>query len=283
MDTINIPELQAEVRASGALYWNTGASFSMKVNWLTTPNISEGYTKVEVSLNVVGASVSGICKEGSHITINGNKSSFYNKSLSFGGVAGTEYLIHYHSVNVYHTGAVSVPISGAWQWDGYIWINGDYSGTFNTVSGSSSISCSALLTAPTAPTWCTHTGNFDNGFSTAVSWGGATGTIDKYIVQVRFWNKDTGYGGWWKVGETNGSTTTFNIGHAGVSNDGLQARVYAQNSAGDSAAKEGETVYHEGIKYYNNGWKISNVKVWNGSSWTKGYARVWNGSSWVRP
>lgn len=280
---IDIAPLAAEVRANGSFYWNTGASFSMKVNWLTEPNVSGGYTKVSMSLNVVGASASGTCQSGSHITINGSQSSFSGKSISFGGVSGTEYMLHYYSVNVYHTGAISVPVSGAWAWNGYIWINGGYSGNFSTVSGSGTVSCAALLTPPTTPTWCTHTGNFDNGYKTYVNWGGATGTIDKYVVQIRFWDKDTGFQEWGTLGQTDGSTTTFTIGHSGVAHDGLHVRVIAQNSAGTSSYKEGDIVYHEGVKYYNNGWSIGNVKVWNGSAWTKGYVRVWNGSAWVRP
>nr|DAU23790.1 MAG TPA: hypothetical protein [Caudoviricetes sp.] len=285
MDKFNIdlPELTSVTpRASGTMYWSSGASFSMIVDWSTSPNVSGGYTTVSVTMRMENASVSGTCRSGSHITINGNQSSFANKTLSYGG-NGSNFTLHSHSVNVYHTNAVNVSISGAWAWNGYIWISGVYSGNFNTVSGSGTVSCAAILTPPGAPTWCTHTGNFDNGYKTSVNWGGASGTIDRYIVQIRFWNRDTGYGAWGSLGQTNSSTTNFEIGHGGVANDGLQVRVFAQNSAGDSSAKEGDLILHEGIKYYNGGWNISKTKVWNGSSWTKGYVRVWNGSAWVRP
>ena len=281
--TIELQELTAITpRASGTLYWGTGASFSMIVDWSTSPNVSGGYTTVSVTMRMQKASVSGTCRSGSHITINGNQSSFANKKLSYGG-NGTNFTLHSHSVNVYHTNAVSVPISGAWSWGGYIWISGSYSGNFNTVSGSSTVSCAAILTPPGAPTSCTHTGNFDNGCKTVVSWSGATGTIHNYDVQVRFWTKDNGYQAWWTIGTTNGSTNSFEIGHGGVTTDGLQVRVAATNSAGSSGYKEGNIIYRQGIKQYNNGWSVGNVKVWNGSSWVQGFTMVWNGSSWVRP
>lgn len=285
MDTINIPDLLAEERASGALYWNTGASFSMKVNWLTTPNVSGGYTTVSVSLNVVGASVSGTCLSGSHITINGSKSSFEGKSLSFDGVAGTEYMMHYYSVNVYHTAATSVPISGAWAWNGYIWINGGYSGNFNTVSGSSSISCAALLTAPGAPTNLSLTGRFDNGMSTMLTWTKGSGTVSAYEVQRRFWKAyNNSYTDYALVDSNyNGSATSITIQHSAVGDHAQQVRIRAKNDAGYSSWVESNWVYHDGVNIYtdNNGSKTyAKVRVWNGSTWKQGYVSVWTGSGW---
>lgn len=288
MDKINIeiPELRTVTpRASGTLYWNTGASFSMIVDWSTSPNVSGGYTTVTVSMRLEKASVSGTCRSGSHITINGNQSSFANKTLSYGG-NGTNFTIHSHSVNVYHTTAVNVAISGKWVWDGYIWISGGYSGNFSSVSGSGTVSCAAILTAPGAPTNLSLTGRFDNGMQTVATWTKGSGTVSCYEVQRRFWTYyDNVYTDWWDVnlnyGDTN--TTSVTLAHSAVTHHAQQVRIRAKNSAGTSAWVESNWVYHDGINVYtnNSGSKTyGKVRVWNGSAWVQGHVSVWTGSGW---
>lgn len=288
MDKLNIelPKLTSITpRASGTMYWSSGASFSMIVDWSTSPNVSGGYTTVSVTMRMQNASVSGTCRSGSHITINGNQSSFANKKLSYGG-NGSNFTLHSHSVNVYHTNAVNVPISGAWAWNGYIWISGVYSGNFNTVSGSGTVSCAAILTPPGAPTNLSLTGRFENGMTTQLTWSKGSGTVANYEVQRRFWKRyNNSYTDWWNVdlnyGNTN--TTSITIQHSAVGDHSQQVRIRAKNSAGASAWVESNWVAHDGVNVYtnNSGSKTyGKVRIWNGSSWVQGYVSVWTGSGW---
>ena len=282
---ISIPSIKSNARANGSFYWDTGKGFSIKVNWATTPNVSGGYTKVEASLNIVGASARGTCQAGSHITINGNESSFANKSLSFDGVSGKEYILHYHSVNVSHTGAINVSMSGKWVWNGFIWVEGSYSGNFTSVSGTGTIPCAALLTPPGAPTNLSLTGRFDNGMTTQASWTKGTGTIEAYEVQRRFWTAyDNAYSDWSNVNSNySGSATSITIQHSAVTHHSQQVRIRAKNAAGTSSWVESNWVGHDGVNVYtnNSGTKTyGKVRVWNGSAWVQGYMSVWTGSAW---
>ena len=287
MDKLNIelPKLTSITpRASGTMYWSSGASFSMIVDWSTSPNVSGGYTTVSVTMRMQNASVSGTCRSGSHITINGNQSSFANKKLSYGG-NGSNFTLHSHSVNVYHTNAVNVAISGKWVWDGYIWISGGYSGNFSSVSGSGTVSCAAILTPPGAPTNLSLTGRFDNGMSTVASWNKGSGTVTAYEVQRRFWTAyDKAYTDWGNVDSNyNGSATSITLQHSAVTHHSQQVRIRAKNAAGVSAWVESNWVDHDGINVYTNssGSKTyGKVRVWNGSSWVQGYVSVWTGSGW---
>lgn len=288
MDKLNIelPKLTSITpRASGTMYWSSGASFSMIVDWSTSPNVSGGYTTVSVTMRMQNASVSGTCRSGSHITINGNQSSFANKTLSYGG-NGSNFTLHSHSVNVYHTNAVNVAISGKWVWNGYIWISGGYSGNFSSVSGSGTVSCAAILTPPGPPKTVSLTGRFENGMSTSLSWSGTTGTYTGHDIQRRFW-KRTGtntevYSEWQDV-EFNRYPDYREIQHSAVTDHAQQCRVRAVNAAGKSAWVESNWVYHDGINVYTNdsGSKTyGKVRVWNGSAWVQGYVSVWTGSAW---
>ena len=129
--------------ASGSFYWNTGASFNLKVNYNTTPYPNDGYTKVEVSLNLENVSLSGNARTDSKIVIDGNTYSFAGTKYSYSNVT-SNVMLAYYSVNVYHNSAKTITISGCFDWDGYIYISGGYSGNFNNVSGSSTITLSAL-------------------------------------------------------------------------------------------------------------------------------------------
>lgn len=140
-----------------------------------------------------------------------------------------------------------------------------------------------VLKPPSAPTSCSHTGKFDNGCQTTVSWSGATGTINYYDIQVRFWTKDGGFQAWWTHQTVSGTATSFVIGHNGVTNDGLQARVCARNSAGSSSWKEGGTVYKQSVKVNDNGFKTGTIRVWDSSQWKQCFIRVWNGTQWTIP
>ena len=287
MDKLNIelPKLTSITpRASGTMYWSSGASFSMIVDWSTSPNVSGGYTTVSVTMRMQNASASGTCRSGSHITINGNQSSFANKKLNYGG-NGSNFTLHSHSVNVYHTNAVNVAISGKWVWDGYIWISGGYSGNFSSVSGSGTVSCAAILTPPGAPTNLSLTGRFDNGMSTVASWNKGSGTVTAYEVQRRFWTAyDKAYTDWSNVDSNyNGSATSITLQHSAVTHHSQQVRIRAKNDAGVSAWVESNWVDHDGINVYtnNSGSKTyGKVRVWNGSSWVQGYVSVWTGSGW---
>lgn len=288
MDKLNIelPELTAATpRASGTMRWSSGASFPMIVDWSTSPNVGGGYTTVSVTMRMQQASVTGTCQAGSHITINGNKSSFANKYLNYGG-NGTNFTLHSHSVNIYHSTAVNIPISGAWAWNGYIWVSGSYSGRFNTVSGSGTVSCAAILTPPGAPSNLSLTGRFENGMSTYLTWSKGSGTVANYEVQRRFWKKyNDSYSGWHDVNLNYGdaNTTSITIQHSAVGDHSQQVRIRAKNSAGASSWVESNWIAHDGVNVYtnNSGSKTyGKVRVWNGSSWVQGYVSVWTGSSW---
>lgn len=255
---------------------SSNSNFNMRLGIAWSSVAKSGYSEVTARLWVESAAIRtyGVAKSYA-LTINGISTSG-SSTFNMGDWTSTftHKLLEY-TVNVTHTNATSITISGSFA------INITYSGVYvGTMSHSTSASLPAILTAPSTPTWCNHTGWFENGDKTTVTWGGASGTITNYTVDVRFWDKaENTYGGWFTVGTT--SSTSFDIGHGGVSHDALQARVRANNSAGSSDWREGGWVYHQGVKVNNNGFRHGIVKVWNGSSWVQGYVKVWNGSSWV--
>lgn len=268
---------------SGTYGGTSNANYRMKlgISWSSVKHATLPFSDVTAKLWLHSAAIrtNGVAKTCT-LNINGNSKS-HSQTYNQGDWTSTfQIVLLEHSARIEYSGSKTITISGSFD------INITYSGVYvGTMSHSVSATLDTILSPPGAPSWCTHTGNFDNGYKTYVNWGASSGTVDRYIVQIRFWDKDTGFGdgSWGNLGQTNSSTTTFEIGHGGVAHDGLQVRVLAQNSAGDSPATEGQLIYHEGIKYYNNGWNMGKTKVWNGSSWTKGYVKVWNGSSWVRP
>lgn len=268
---------------SGTYGGGSNVDYRMKlgISWSSVKHATLPFSDVTAKLWLHSAAIrtDGVAKTCT-ININGNSAS-NSKAYNLGDWTSTfQTVLIEHSTRIEYEGSKTITISGSFN------VNITYSGTYvGTMSHSVSATLDTVntLKPPTAPTVCKHTGFFDNGYKTFVEWSGATGTIDNYLIQNRFWNKDGTYTNWGTLITTNGSTNKAEIGHGGVSYDGLQVRVIAKNSAGQSDAKEGDMIYHQGIQLYNNAWTIGNVKVWNGSSWTKGYVRVWNGSSWIRP
>lgn len=271
-----------EPKASGTLTFSTGGGgiVNLTVTWSSSGNVSTNTSTVSATMKLY-ASAQGTCMSGSYISINGN-SKAYSTYLDSPSSATTFTLVS-HSVSVPHNsdGTKTITIAGALVWNGYMW-NG--SGvTVNTLSGSSNVTLDKLLSPPSAPTWCSASGRYEEGEQVSVSWGGASGTISSYNVQYRQWDTVTGWTSWSTAGTgVTGTSMQHQIVTVGENRRYLQYRAQAVNSAGSSGwSSESGNVPHYGVKVYSSGFRWSTVKVWNGSSWVDGIVKIWNGSSWT--
>ena len=267
--------------ASGSFYWNTGVSFNLKVNYNTTPYPNDGYTKVEVSLNLENVSLSGSARTDSKIVIDGNTYSFAGTNYRYSNVT-SNVMLAYYSVNVYHTSAKTITISGCFDWDGYIYISGGYSGNFNNVSGSSTITLSALNGGSkpnTAPSTLNVIGEYKNHGTTTLIFSGVAGATQYKIYHKRL-NIDKTETQWYYTTTVSGSPVSISHGYCGLA---IKFGISGINSAGEGPMKESEWIYHRGARLYNNS-NFNNycyIKRWDGTKWDYCYTRVYNGSEWI--
>ena len=260
---------------------SSNANYNMRLGIAWSSVSNSGYSTVTARLWIESAAIQtyGVAKTYT-LNINGSSTSG-SKTFNMGDWTSTfTHKLLEHTVNVNHTNATSITISGSFA------INIEYAGVYvGTMSHSVTASLPATLTAPGAPTNLSLTGRFDNGMSTVASWNKGSGTVTAYEVQRRFWTAyDKAYTDWWNVDSNyNGSATSITLQHSAVTHHAQQVRIRAKNAAGTSAWVESNWVYHDGVNVYtnNSGAKTyGKVRVWNGSAWVQAYVSVWNGTSW---
>ena len=285
--TIPMDELKKSRAGNiNAIYWgsryggSSTASYNMRlgISWSSTSG--SGSSSVTAILWVESAAIqTGSVAKTYTLNINGTSKS-ESGSFNMGNWNSTfTHKLMENTVKVSHTNEKSITISGSFA------INITYAGTYvGTMTHSITASLPANLTAPSAPTWCSASGRYETGEKVNISWGGASGTVSSYDVQYAQYDSVTGWGAWGDVAGSPTTSTSLQQSIVSVGNNRtcLKYRVRAKNSAGTSGwSPESGLIYHYGVKVYENGFKWSTVKVWNGSAWAHARVKVWNGSSWV--
>lgn len=284
----DIPTTYSTSLQSGSFEGSTGApeaakpgQFRMRMRWqqLTIDGVYDRTTVyAEMYFYHYWEWYSYVLGNGStYITINGNK-KLLSANVNVDG-AGGEYLIMYHSVEV-PTSTTSITISGrcdiGQSFDLPIWYG---------VEGSSSI---ALINPtppiPPVPLNATISGKYEKGQATNITFTGS-GNITGYYIYFRFWRKSGEYSSWYY--KDTGSTNTsgyYSLFHTNGADgwDCIQMAVSAYNAGGESAKKETDWIYHQGVNVNSaTGFVKGQIRAWDGSSWVQGYMKVWNGSTWV--
>lgn len=159
--------------------------------------------------------------------------------------------------------------------DGTHWQNG-----FD--SGNCTVNKSSIFSPPPQVAWCSIEGNYCEGGTTTIRFGGQA-PVTNYKIYCREWRRiGDDYGGWWEHGTDPTHSGVYNIGHGKVNGDAFQMGVAQVNGPYESAIKETGWIYHQGANVWNGNWNgFGQLRAWNGSSWVQAYARVWNGSAWV--
>lgn len=259
---------------------SSNASYNMRLGIAWSSVAKSGYSAVTARLWVESAALQtyGVSKSYA-LTINGTSTSG-NSTFNRGdwNSTFTHKLLEY-TVNVTHTSAKSITISGSFD------IEVEYAGVYvGRMTHSTTANLPSILTPPSAPTSITASGKYEVGEKINVSWSGATGTITEYEVQYIQYDYGNGaWAGWGNTAEKPGTGTSIQhaIASVGENRDRVRYRVRAKNAAGVSAwSPESNDVWHYGIKVNQSGFKWGQIHIWNGSIWCRGRVKIWNGSSW---
>ena len=108
--------------ASGNFISSTGTNLNLYVTWSSTTNVSANTSTVTANVYMRSYTISGKALTNSYITINGNKKSFANISLSKTSSSLTDTLLTTHTVTVAHNtdGKKSIAIEARLDFNGTV-------------------------------------------------------------------------------------------------------------------------------------------------------------------